>query len=431
MSFLIFISQLIKSKVGFFSKFFIPTSVIAGTIGLISGPYMLNIFSFSEEASSYSYLLVVILFAGLFLGRREKVKMKSMLSEVGDTFCLNMAAEVGGFASALLIGGGFMAIAFPEINRGFALLLPAGFTGGHGYAAAIGGTFENMGGWDEAITIGQTFATIGILTAIFGGILLINLNKKSIKAENILQERDSFADVDEKEAAGYITTNPITLDSFTWHTSLLLCAAGIGFVLEKLWNTYGADFELPLMCLTMLGGLILQFFLNKTKYSKFVDKETINRLSGITTDFLVAFGIATINVQVVTKYIVPIIILAILGTAYAVFHTMVICKKLYSDYSFERSIFIFGWITGVVAMGITLLRVVDPNNKSKTIDDYGFAYILISVIELGLVAFLPVLVINGQGMIAGAVLAIAYVCLVFAAKIIKDKGHNKYEGLEK
>ena len=56
---------------------------------------------------------------------------------------------------------------------------------------------------------------------------------------------------------------------------------------------------------------------------------------------------------------------------------------------------------------------------------------MISVIELGLVAFLPVLVINGQGMIAGAVLVIAYVCLVFAAKIIKDKGHNKYEGLEK
>lgn len=431
MSFLIFISQMIKSKVGFFSKFFIPTSVIAGTIGLVCGPYILDLFSFSSEASSYSYLLVVILFAGLFLGRREKVKLKSMLSEVGDTFCLNMAAEVGGFASALLIGGIFMAIAFPEIHDGFALLLPAGFTGGHGYAAAIGGTFEKMGGWDEAITIGQTFATIGILTAVFVGILLINLNKKSIKAENILQKRDSFADVEKKEVAGYLTTNPITLDSFTWHTSLLLCAAGIGFVLEKLWNTYGPDFELPLMCLTMLGGLVLQLFLNKTKYSKFVDKETINRLSGVTTDYLVAFGIATINMQVVTKYIVPILILAAFGIIYAVFHTMVVCKRLYGDYSFERSIFIFGWITGVVAMGITLLRVVDPNNKSKTIDDYGFAYILISIIELGLVAFLPVLVLQGQGLIAGVVLAIAYVCLVLGAKIIKDKGHKANEGLEK
>lgn len=427
MSFLIVASQVIKSKISFFSKFFIPTSVIAGTIGLICGPYVLNLFSFSEEASSYSYLLVVILFAGLFIGRTEKVKLKSMLSEVGDTFCLNLAAEIGGFGSALLIGGGIMAVAFPEINKGFSLLLPAGFTGGHGYAAAIGGTLETVGGWDEAITIGQTFATIGILTAIFLGIVLINLNKKYIKSKSMLQSSDSFADMSNKEISGYVTTNPITLDSFTWHTSLLLFATGIGFLLQKLWNTYGPDFELPLMCLTMLGGLILQTFLNKTKYSQYVDRATITRLSGVTTDFLVAFGIATINLKIVTKYIVPIIILSILGMIYAVVHTMIVCKRLYGDYSFERSIFIFGWITGVVAMGLTLLRIVDPNNESKTIDDYGFAYIFISIIELGLVALLPLFVIEGKGFVAGAVLAVIYAVLVLAAKMIRDKGRVNNE----
>ncbi len=40
---------------------------------------------------------------------------------------------------------------------------------------------------------------------------------------------------------------------------------------------------------------------------------------------------------------------------------------------FERSIFVFGYSTGVFAIGFILLRIVDPENRSKTLNDTAFA----------------------------------------------------------
>src|SRR5699024_2115133 len=36
---------------------------------------------------------------------------------------------------------------------------------------------------------------------------------------------------------------------------------------------------------------------------------------------------------------------------------------------FERSIFVYGYLTGVFAIGFVLYRIVDPDNVSETIED--------------------------------------------------------------
>lgn len=61
---------------------------------------------------------------------------------------------------------------WPEINNVFGLQLASGFLGGHGTAAAVGTTLAEMG-YENAGDIGMTFATVGILTGIFGGIIYI------------------------------------------------------------------------------------------------------------------------------------------------------------------------------------------------------------------------------------------------------------------
>ena len=53
----------------------------------------------------------------------------------------------------------------PSISDGFSLLMPGGFIGGHGTAAAVGSTLDTLG-WAEGTDIGLTFATIGILAAM-------------------------------------------------------------------------------------------------------------------------------------------------------------------------------------------------------------------------------------------------------------------------
>lgn len=87
--------------------------------------------------------------------------------------------------------------------------------------------------------------------------------------------------------------------------------------------------------------------------------------------------------------------MASLGVSFALFFLFFIAKRLFHNYWFERGIFVFGWTTGVVAMGVTLLRIVDPDFRSKALEDYGIAYVFISMVELAIVSILPSIVALG------------------------------------
>ena len=110
-------------------------------------------------------------------------------------------------------------------------------------------------------------------------------------------------------------------------------------------------------------------------------------------------------------------VLSIIGLIFVFGYLLVISQKLFHNFWFERGIFIFGWSTGVTAIGVTLLRVVDPQFRSKTLEDYGMAYVFMSFIEIGLIAVLPSLVVSGYQFAAGAVcLAVFLVLLAICAK---------------
>ena len=94
------------------------------------------------------------------------------------------------------------------------------------------------------------------------------------------------------------------------------------------------------------------------------------------------------------------------------FYLVMISRKLFHNFWFERGIFIFGWSTGVVAIGVTLLRIVDPEFKSKTLEDYGMAYVFMSFIEIGLIAILPTIIVKGYGMLAGGVCFIIFLIIL-------------------
>jgi len=439
MSILLFIAQYMRSKVKIIQNLYLPSSLLAGIMGLILSDQVLGIIPFSESISSYAYLGIVVLFASLFIGREDKGSFKKVINEVGDTFTLNLAAEIGQFGFAILVGTLILTNLFPEVNQAFAILMPAGFVGGHGYAAAIGGTLQEVGGWEEAITIGQTFATIGILSGILGGLLMINLATKKghtrlIKSMGQLPKsmQTGLVPKEERTVMGHNTVNPMSIDPLCWHVLLVLIATAGGYYSQGWFKALIPGITLPMMCLSMLSGLVVYFLLKLLKMDKYVDRKVITRIGSSVTDYLVAFGVASIRISIVVKYAIPILIMLACGLFFAVFYSMVICKKLFHNYWFERSIFIYGWSTGVVAMGVTLLRVVDPEFKSGTLEDYGMAYVFISIIEILLVAFLPLFVIAGNGIIAGGVLILIFIGLIgFTALkygIHRDDGTELREG---
>ena len=77
MSMLLIIAQFMRSKIKFLQMFYIPASVLAGIMGLLLGPQFLNIIPWSGKIGSYAYMLVCVLFGGLFLGKKDKTNVKN------------------------------------------------------------------------------------------------------------------------------------------------------------------------------------------------------------------------------------------------------------------------------------------------------------------------------------------------------------------
>ena len=268
--------------------------------------------------------------------------------------------------------------------------------------------------------IGQTFATLGLLTGLFGGIACINwaarhgATRYITKADALPEEcRTGIVPEDNQKSMGKETINPMSMDPLAWHMALILLATLIGYKFYYWYKEYLPDIELPIMCLTMLAGVLIQSVLNYTPFRESVDKHTVDRIGSMMTDYLVGFGIASISITVVKTFLTPIAVLCILGTIWPLIMVFFVGRKLFRNHWFERSIFIFGWCTGVVAIGITLLRICDPEMKSKTLDDYGTAYTLISIVEVFIVALTPQLAVSLGCGIVGVVEMLIGIMLIF------------------
>lgn len=419
MSALLFVAKIIRSKVRFIQKLYIPSALIAGFLGLFLGKQFLNVLPFSNEIGSYAGILIAFVFGSMFIGTKTKVSFKSMFSSVGDCFLVNAAAEIAQFAFFALLGVTVLPMIFPGMNEAFGLMLPSGFFGGHGTAAAIGGVLSENG-WSDATSIGQTFATIGLLCGIIGGVIIINIGARRgdtaiIKDVKELPEEMLTGLVPEKDRGefGKNTVNAMSIDTFSWHFTLILVAVGMAYLVNTGLKAVLPSVSFPVYGLALICSIIVQGILKLTKMDDYVDKRIITHIGSSATDYLVAFGVASINVKVVIQYLVPITTLSVIGLALIVIWFWFVSPRFYKNYWFERGIYVFGLSTGVMATGVILLRITDPEFKSGVLEDFGFAWIFLSFIDMFMVSFSPIFILNGTGVVSNIILlAVAALCLM-------------------
>lgn len=429
MAVLLFAGKVLRAKLSVFQNYFIPASVIAGFLGLLLGPQVLDLVPFSTVMGKYAWLLVVALFATFPIGQKRMASKKAVFDKAGSTFFYNLFAEVAQFALAAVLGLTLMKWLWPDLYEGFAWMLPAGFAGGHGYATAIGGTLEKFG-FRDAVSVGMTMATIGLLVAIFGGIVTIRYATRKqytrfVKEAKSLPAalRTGLVPEGERVKIGDQTVSPMSIDPLAWHAALILAATLGGIYLTRWiggisWLTIGGKpLYMPEVCTAMIAAMALQKVLRALRMDGFVDKQVVTRMGSGVSDFMVGFGIASIKISVVVTFWQPLLLLVVLGIAWVLFHLFVLGPRMLSDNWFERGIFTYGWSTGVVAFGVTLLRIVDPDFQSEALEDYGLAYILIAPVELFLVALSPVFFAT-YGLATTAVLVAAAVGLLVAARLL-------------
>lgn len=217
---------------------------------------------------------------------------------------------------------------------------------------------------------------------------------------------------------GEETINPMSMDPLAWHLALTLVATLAGYKFYDWYKQHLPNIELPVMCLAMIAGVILQTILNHTPFRDSVDEHVEGRIGSMVTDYLVGFGVASISITVVMEFAAPIVLLCILGMLTSLTLVFVVGRKLFHNFWFERSIFVFGWTTGVVAIGVTLLRIVDPEAKSGTLNDYGYSYTIQSVVEVFIIAMVPIMAVSLGCIQSGAILTVIAIALfLFGAKV--------------
>ena len=331
---LMLLGKLIRVKVKGIQRFLIPPAVIAGICGLILGPEVLGWLPLSGSLGTYAGILIAFVFATLpFTSTskaKEVAKVKRMWGYSQGGMLLQWA--FGGLIGILLLGQIW------PLNDSFGITMPAGFCGGHGSAAALGEAFSNFG-QDEVLTLAMTSATVGIICSIVVGLIFLRFGTKKgysaclTEAERLPEElRTGVVEKDNRKSIGESAFSTISISTLTFNLSVIALAVLGGYLISKGVAKVAPMLELPVFSCSYIVGIIIKLICDRTRVSEYVCPETSSSLSGAFTDYLVAFGIASIKISVVTQYLTPMLILLVSGLVFTAIYVYIAAKYIFKEY---------------------------------------------------------------------------------------------------
>lgn len=422
---LLLAGTILRIKVPFFKKYFIPASLIAGVIGLILGQHVLKVLPV-EMMGSFATLpgrLITVVFAPMLMGMTFP-KPKEVARIVGPQMVYGYLGSFIQTAIPFLVTA-FIIVPIWKVNDMFGSIVEIGFAGGHGTAGGMADVFTELG-WLAGGPLGLTSATIGLLVGIVGGMIIINYGVRKgytsvIKSEKELSKnsKNDIVPKDEQKPGSFVTINKDVIEPMAFHVALISVAILIGWVLHFYLRSW-TGLKLPLFPMAMIGGLIVQLIISKTKFADAVDIGSLRRIQGLALELLIVAAIATIKIPVIIQFALPLLIIMTFSITALVFYFFYIGPRVFKTDWFENAIVNFGTLTGVTAVGLMLLRTVDPEMKT----DVGRAFAMRApffspFVGGGLItSMLPILAINYGALTTGIIFTGLIVVVVILAKVL-------------
>ncbi len=383
--FILLFARAVKRGTSLLQRYFIPSSLVAGFGALLLSHQLLGWIpaEISAEWGAYPKVLINVVFAGLFLGHvipgpKEIWEKSAPMLAFGNTLAWGQYV-IGILLTMFLLGPVFGA---PPMTGA---LIEVGFEGGHGTAAGLAPTFDMLG-WSEATDIALGLATVSIITAIFSGIVIINMHQRrhggmhDEAATRAQQQRMVRNGYNLTKFASKLETNPreiiITIILFT-------ASIGIGWLIlqgfviaEEALLAGFTDLRffkfLPLFPLAMIGGLIVQLILVKLKQPYLVKRNTIKVIAAIALDLLIASAIATLSLTAIRDNFAIFIILTLAGIVWILGAFFFLAPKFFHKNWFENGITNTGQSMGMTATGLLMNRLADPSNHTHARESFAY-----------------------------------------------------------
>ena len=120
-----------------------------------------------------------------------------------------------------------------------------------------------------------------------------------------------------------------------------------------------------------LFAMLIKFVVKRLRKHKFMNRAYINnyqmdRISGFAFDIMIVAGVAAIEINDIKNYIVPIIILSLVGTVITYIYIRKVSKECFKGFEHEFFLMSFGTLTGTASNGMILTKEIDPGLKTPT-----------------------------------------------------------------
>lgn len=414
---LVLIGRAIRQRIGLFRSLYLPSSIVAGGLGLFLGPEVLGAIArlfdpqspfadglFPETVrtvwSQSPGIFINVVFASLFLGHAIP-SPKSIWRKAAPQVIFGQTIAWGQYVVGLLLAVCILTPIF-HLSPIAGALIEIGFEGGHGTAGGMRQTLTELG-FAEGSDLALGMATVGIISGIVLGTLIADWGRRKgyvqiDPEETLIQGGDSKhpgQESPETAAAREALLRDLLIDPLSLNLGFVGVSILIGWVLLQgmiffeaiTWGSgeHGVRVieAVPLFPMALLGGLIVQVVAVRLHLDLLIIRPLMERIAGVALDITIIAAIATISLQGIGSNFIPFLILSVAGIAWNVSAFLFLAPRLLPTYWFERGIGDMGQSMGVTSTGILLLRMIDPHDRSGAFESFAYKQLLFEPIVGG------------------------------------------------
>lgn len=375
------LGNILRRKIPLFRKLLVPSALLGGALLLITNV----IFKQFDRGFVDNRLMQVITYHCLAIGfaamtlKTEKSKHKTNKAQVvefgalqGGTYMLQ--AFVGLVITITL----FLITRYGEsvVSYVCGVILPLGFGQGPGNALSWDINYTNTPGamFFGNGSFGLSLASIGFVVASVFGIFYINVHKK--RGDLKIRETNNYArEMEELEASIVEIPDNESVDKFSIQLGFVAITYALAFglmyllgILSDFTNSIAWGFN---FLWASLAAMLIKFVVKHLRKRNIMHRQYINnyqmdRISGFSFDLMIVAGVAAIEINDIKNYILPIVILSIVGTLVTYVYIRKVAKECFKGFEHEFFLMSFGTLTGTASNGMILMKETDPELKTPT-----------------------------------------------------------------
>ena len=434
----------LRRTIPVFRKCLIPSALLGGALLLVAdiAAKQLNFMLVDNRLMQViTYHCLAIGFAAMTL-KTEKSNHKTTSAQVFEFGALQGGAYMlQAFTGLLITIVLFLLTRYGDqiVSYICGLILPLAFGQGPGNALSWDINFTNTPAAQFAGngSFGLSLASIGFVVASVFGVLHINVFKK--RGEIVVRQgRTEETFVDQTNPNGEEIPDNESVDKFTMQMGFVALAYALSFAFMVLLGklsaftnsiAWGFNFLWASLAAMLIKAVVKQLRKGKLMHRGYINNYQMDRISGFAFDLMIVAGVAAIEINDIKNYILPIVILSLVGTVVTYIYIRKVSKECFKGFEHEFFLMSFGTLTGTASNGMILMKEVDPGLRTPT----SSLYILSNFPAMVMIAPLLFLLGFAGKSLTNAIIACCifivlwavYTAFLFRRKIFKKRFADK------